>query len=173
MFAIRSETRQQNSFDKFLFASIGREDCSMPISVLSLFSRLDLDPAVEARVLVTLPQPNAAERLAHQICSLPGNTMNEREAREQAKYLILLLPGSAVRTTTKPPPAVTFSMLATAWLCSVVAIMAITFVTQLAGHYVQREPATAVVASDREAHSKPSAATGTVADARDLRAQHR
>jgi hypothetical protein len=161
MFPRRTQTQHSNSFDRFLLASIGQEDHSMPISVLSLFSRLDLDPPTEARILMMLPRSTAAEKLMKYILALPGNTLLEKKAKEQADFLVLLLPGMAAPGATKSQPPVTFGTLATAWLCSFIAIMILTLITHWAGtawHHDPAESTTVVGEPSTTGHSAPRSA---------------
>jgi hypothetical protein len=139
MFKSRSGQKSAGSFDRFLLASIGQESRSMPITVLSLFSRLDLDPTVEARILAMLPKSNAVDRLTTHILSLPGNGTDHGEASARANGLLALLPDPQLCPSTRPRQPVTFSMLATAWLCSLVLVMTITLITQWIGQSLRHD----------------------------------
>jgi hypothetical protein len=57
-------TTLSTDYDEFLFAPIGEAAPGMPLTVLSMLARLDLDPWEEAASLMHLPQEPAAQRLA-------------------------------------------------------------------------------------------------------------
>ena len=52
-----------SEFDEFLFTPIGEDRNGLPLSVLSLFARLNLDPRQEAASLAALSLEAAAGRL--------------------------------------------------------------------------------------------------------------
>ena len=79
-------------FDDFLYAPVGMERDEMPLTVLSVLARLDLDPWKEAAELSDLPRDSATQRLASLIARLPGGRWTQKEARGIAHRLIDLLP---------------------------------------------------------------------------------
>jgi hypothetical protein len=79
-------------FDDFLYAPVGMERDEMPLTVLSVLARLDLDPWKEAAELSDLPRDSATQRLASLIARLPGGPWTQTEARGIAYRLIDLLP---------------------------------------------------------------------------------
>jgi len=79
-------------FDDFLYAPVGMERDEMPLTVLSVLARLDLDPWKEAVELSELPRDCATQRLAALIVRLPGGRWTQAEAGGIALRLIKLLP---------------------------------------------------------------------------------
>jgi hypothetical protein len=74
-----SATKLRGSFrplrpdlDKFLFGEVGDETEGMPLSVISVLTRLGLDPWEEAGRLSSLPNREAVEQLARLVGELPG-----------------------------------------------------------------------------------------------------
>jgi hypothetical protein len=57
-------------FDDFLFAVIGDDRNGMPLSVVSVLARVDLDPWHEAATLAAMPGELAARRLAPLLATL-------------------------------------------------------------------------------------------------------
>jgi hypothetical protein len=91
------------SFDRFLFASIGRQENDMPLSVASALARLGTDPWIEAERLAALPRGKATEALTAMIVGMSQNHVKSSDAPDIAARLILLLPSgteniSAVET---------------------------------------------------------------------------
>jgi len=78
-------------FDAFLFASVGEEVNGVPLSLLSLFSQLGLDPRDEAARLSRLPKSAAAEQLTKLIGRATKDRWAEAETRTIADGLIRLL----------------------------------------------------------------------------------
>lgn len=97
-------TPLRNDFDAFLFASIGEDSSGIPVSLLTVLARLDIDPWEEAASLAQLPIDAARERLAFLLATMP----NGREPDESvtiATRLVALLhqaPASQVRSTETP-----------------------------------------------------------------------
>ena len=92
-----------SEFDDFLFAVIGDDHNGMPLSVVSVLARVDLDPWHEAATLAALPGELAAQRLAPLLATLPERTLQQMSAATTAVRLIALLPR---RTNPATPPAV-------------------------------------------------------------------
>jgi hypothetical protein len=84
--------RLQPDLDKFLFAEVGGETDEMPLSVISVLTRLGLDPWQEASRLSSLGNREAVEQFARLIAEIRGNSRPSREAREIASGLVPLLP---------------------------------------------------------------------------------
>jgi hypothetical protein len=82
----------------FLFASIGKEESGVPLSVLSALTRLDLDPWAEGARLTTLPKEAAARALTALIARFPADRRSSSDVHEVAARLVELLP--------KPPSVV-------------------------------------------------------------------
>ena len=87
-------------FDPFLFASVGEEIDGVPLSVLSVLTRLDLDPREEAARLSHLTKEAAADQLATMISRLSDRRWTLSEAHRIAVRLIERLPMS--NTAGKP-----------------------------------------------------------------------
>jgi hypothetical protein len=88
-------------FDPFLFASVGEEIDGVPLSVLSVLTRLDLDPREEAARLSHLTKEAAADQLASMIARLSDRSWTLSETRRIADRLIERLPTSPAG---KPDP---------------------------------------------------------------------
>jgi hypothetical protein len=85
----------QPEFDDFLFATVGEEINGMPLSTISMLTRLGFDPWQEAGRLASIVKREAVDQLDLIIARLPGtNWVNERRA-EIARNLIDLLPHRA------------------------------------------------------------------------------
>jgi len=91
-----------SEFDNFLFASIGDDRNDMPLSVLSVLARLDIDPWQEAAELARLPRETATQRLASSIASLPYGPSAYLEHGTIAARLIALLPRQANSKISSP-----------------------------------------------------------------------
>jgi hypothetical protein len=79
-------------FNAFLFSAIGEGRNGMPLSVVSLLARRDLDPWLEATSLAAMPADAAARRLDSLIRSLPDQPLTLPDSRTIATRLIALLP---------------------------------------------------------------------------------
>ena len=79
-------------FDEFLFAPLSEDRDEMPLSVLSAFARLDVDPWEEAAKLAQLPRSSATERLVSLIAALPDGSSARLDAGRASARLIALLP---------------------------------------------------------------------------------
>jgi hypothetical protein len=80
-----------SEFDDFLFAPI-EERNGLPLSVVSLLARMDLDPWQEAASLASLPAEAAAQRLTSLLGLLPSPPMQQPDPRTTAARLVQLLP---------------------------------------------------------------------------------
>ena len=80
-----------SEFDDFLFAPI-EERNGLPLSVVSLLARMDLDPWQEAASLAGLPAEAAAQRLTSLLGLLPDPPMQQPDPRATAARLVQLLP---------------------------------------------------------------------------------
>ena len=103
----------RSEFDEFLFASVGDDSNAMPLSVLSMLARLDIDPWQEAAELARSPGKIATERLASLIAAPPNGLAAHLDPTTIAARLITLLPhrsgSSASRRTVFGAGAVTNS----------------------------------------------------------------
>jgi len=93
-----SVTYLTRQFDDFLFARIDEAGDAMPLSVLSMLARLDVDPWEEAAKLARLPRAAAAKRLVDFIAATPGAPQNAKTISDR---LLNLLP-SSVSTGSLP-----------------------------------------------------------------------
>jgi hypothetical protein len=78
--------------DNFLFATVGAEQEGIPLSMVSVLTRLGLDPWEEAGRLSSLSKREAVEQLARLIAELPDAHRPLPEAREIAGGLVQQLP---------------------------------------------------------------------------------
>ena len=81
-----------SEYDNFLFAPIGDDRNGMPLSVVSLLGRMDLDPWEEAARLAGLPADAAVQKLALLLRALPDQSMLQADPDGAATRLIALLP---------------------------------------------------------------------------------
>ena len=84
--------RLGSEFNAFLFSPIGEGRNGMPLSVVSLLARWDLDPWLEAASLAAMPADVAAQRLDSLIRTLPDQLLTLPDSRTIATRLIALLP---------------------------------------------------------------------------------
>lgn len=92
----------RRDLDQFLFASVGEEVDGVPLSIVSTFARLGLDPWEEAGRLSALGDQEAAEQLARLIAELPGRSCPLGEARIVARPLVVLLPTNEIARRAAP-----------------------------------------------------------------------
>jgi hypothetical protein len=88
-------------FNNFLFALVGEDRNGMPLSVVSVLARMDLDPWVEAASLADLPAETAARKLASWLDALSDPALKPASPDTRAVRLIALLPR---RATPNSPP---------------------------------------------------------------------
>ena len=91
-----------SEFNDFLFALVGEDRNGMPLSVVSVLARMELDPWVEAASLADLPAETAARKLAGWLDVLPDPTLKPASPDTRAARLIALLPRR--RNPDSPPP---------------------------------------------------------------------
>ena len=89
-------------FNDFLFALVGEDRNGMPLSVVSVLARMNLDPWVEAACLADLPAETAARKLAAWLDALSDPALKPAGPDTRALGLIALLPRRV--THTAPPP---------------------------------------------------------------------
>jgi hypothetical protein len=92
-------------FDHFLFASLGEDRNGLPLSVVSLFGRLDLDPWQEAGNLAALSAEAAARRLARSLDTLTDPVLRPADPRATILRLLALLPARAATLLQRPTGA--------------------------------------------------------------------
>lgn len=87
-----SSLRLGPEFDDFLFAPVGEDRNGLPLSIVSLLGRLDLDPWLEAASLAGQPAEAAVQRLAALLAALPVPSLKQADPGAMAAQLIALLP---------------------------------------------------------------------------------
>lgn len=100
--------RLGSEFDAFLFSLIGEDRNGLPLSVVSLLARRDLDPWQEAASLAKLPADAAIQKLVALIWAHPAPPVPSPDRGATATRLIALLPrwpDSNIRTPEKPAEA--------------------------------------------------------------------
>lgn len=106
------------AFERFLYAPVGEDEGGSSVSVLSLLSRLKLDPWEEAADLAALSREAAEVRLGQLLALCRDVPALGQENRAVAKTLISLLPGRRTRqeAVAAPPrriPAISWAALLT------------------------------------------------------------
>ncbi len=79
-------------FDNFLYSAISDDTNQIPVSVLSVLARHDIDPWHEAAQLAQMPKTTAIARLASMISSVNLDLTPQSSAETIAARLIELLP---------------------------------------------------------------------------------
>jgi hypothetical protein len=92
-----------SEFNDFLFALVGEDRNGMPLSVVSVLARMQLDPWVEAASLADLPAETAARKLAAWLDVLPDPTLKPASPDTRAARLIALLPRRRHPDSPLPP----------------------------------------------------------------------
>jgi hypothetical protein len=87
-----SSLRLGPEFDAFLFAPVGEDRNGLPLSIVSLLGRMDLDPWLEAASLAEQPAEAAVQRLAALLAALPVPSLKRTDPGAVAARLIALLP---------------------------------------------------------------------------------
>ena len=107
-----------SEFGDFLFATVGEERMGVPLSVLSAFTRLGLDPWLEAARLSDLPKDFAIATLSGMIARLPVGRWEPSETRGIAARLVEFLPqrGPAARANPAKAGAVARARRPRVWL---------------------------------------------------------
>jgi len=91
-----------SEFNDFLFALVGEDRNGMPLSVVSVLARMELDPWLEAASLADLPAETAAQKLAAWLDVLPDPTLKPASPDTRAARLIALLPRRRNRDSPAP-----------------------------------------------------------------------
>ncbi|MEP6549321.1 MAG: hypothetical protein ABJD53_17825 [Gammaproteobacteria bacterium] len=89
--------KMPSDYSDFLYASIVEEANGMPLTVLSILARADLDPWQEAAQFTNLPRETAEQVLAEIIARQSSGLPTDTDPRMIAERLVALLPG---RTTS-------------------------------------------------------------------------
>jgi hypothetical protein len=95
-----------SEFDAFLFAPLGEDRNGMPVSVVSLLARMNLDPWQEAGDLATLPPEAAASRLACSLDTLTDPILRQANSRSMVLSLLALLPRRTPAASHAPGAAI-------------------------------------------------------------------
>lgn len=95
----------RQEFDAFLHAPIGGEPNEMPLSVLSGFSRLRIDPWLETAALSGLSKADAKASLATTVARLPRHRWTDADCETIAERLVELLPSPSSPKSTLPQSA--------------------------------------------------------------------
>lgn len=82
----------RTEFDAFLFAPVGEDRSGMPLSVVSLLARLDLDPWQAAAELAALSPEFAAQKLVLMLSILPIPSLQSSNSLLIARRLVAKLP---------------------------------------------------------------------------------
>jgi hypothetical protein len=83
MKSVVSKSTLGSEFDEFLFTPIGEDRNGLPLSVVSLFGRMNLDPWQEAGHLAALSADAAGKRLALSLDTLTDPTLREATPKRQ------------------------------------------------------------------------------------------
>jgi hypothetical protein len=96
---IRPAPALRPDFDAFLFANVDDVARDVPLRVVSVLARLDLDPWAEAAELTLMFKETAVERLTALLTNLPDSSPTGADSRTIASRLIGLLPTTAGHTS--------------------------------------------------------------------------
>jgi hypothetical protein len=130
-----------SEFDAFLFSPIGDERNGMPLSVVSLLARRDLDPWQEAASLAAMPADAATRRLDALIRALPDQPLTLPDSGTIATRLIALLPrwtDPNIRPPEKQGKAADAEALALSRRTTVVAMIVLISMMVLIGAQLAR-----------------------------------
>jgi hypothetical protein len=91
-----------SEFDNFLFTPLGEDENGLPVSVVSLLARINLDPWQEAGELAALPPEAAAKRLAGSLDTLMDPVLRRANTETMVLRLLALLPRSVSAAARTP-----------------------------------------------------------------------
>jgi hypothetical protein len=91
--------RLGSEFDAFLFAPVG-DQTGMPISVVTMLARLDVDPWQEAARLAALAPEAAAQNVASMLKAIPDPALQGDDLLGIASRLVARLPRPTPATAT-------------------------------------------------------------------------
>jgi hypothetical protein len=95
----------RTDFDAFLFAPIGDDTNGLPLTLLSVFARLGIDPWEEAADLAHLPLEPALQRLTSRLEAAPNaRPASAADTVNIATRLIALLHRAPARKASAPEP---------------------------------------------------------------------
>jgi hypothetical protein len=125
-----------SEFDAFLFAPIGEDRNGLPLSIVSLLARMNLDPWQEAAGLAGLPAEAATQKLASLLAASPVPSLKPADPATMATRLITLLPrrtdpaaralGMVRAGATVHPRTVIDAILFAIWLIWLLGMMSLT-----------------------------------------------
>jgi hypothetical protein len=92
----------RKDFDEFLFAPVGVDASGMPLTLLTVFARLGIDPWEEAADLSHLSREPAMQRLASRLETMPNAPATAADTVNLATRLIALLHRSPPRKVVLP-----------------------------------------------------------------------
>lgn len=101
---VDSKSPLGSEFDRFLFTPLGEDKNGLPLSVVSLLARIDLDPWQEAGYLAALPLEAAATRLGRSLDTLMDPVLRQSNSETRVLRLLALLP-RAVPAEARTPLA--------------------------------------------------------------------
>ena len=87
-----SSTLPPSKFERFLLSNVGIQSNGMPLTVLSLFARIGVDPWREAENLSLLPNELAVSSLARAISRFPPDSGARLDVAVLASDLVDRLP---------------------------------------------------------------------------------
>jgi hypothetical protein len=93
-------------FDRFLFSPLGEDRNGLPLSVVSLLARMNLDPWQEAGALADLPAEAAARRLTFSLDTLQDPILRQTISETMVLRLLALLPGRSPAAVQTPAVSV-------------------------------------------------------------------
>lgn len=161
-----ANSRLGSEFDAFLFASLGDDRNGLPLSIVSLLGRMNLDPWQEAASLADLPTEAAAQKLASLLAAVPVPSLKQANPDTMATRLIALLPrrtdlqarvlGMVRVRATAHPRIVMRAILFAIWLIWLLGITAIAARRDVPTHAETRAQAPLAMPSQ----TPPTAASG-------------
>jgi hypothetical protein len=87
---------QATGFERFLYSFVGQDANGLPLSVLSVIARHDVDPWEEAAKLSQLPERAAVSQLVSMLGAPPQGPPDSEQQTRTAARLIALLPPRCV-----------------------------------------------------------------------------
>jgi hypothetical protein len=94
-----AKPRLGSEFDAFLFAPVG-DQTGMPISVVTMLARLDVDPWQEAARLAALAPEAATQNVASMLKAMPDPSLQRDDVLTIASRLVARLPRPTPASTT-------------------------------------------------------------------------
>lgn len=118
----------RHDYDEFLFAPIAVATNGLPLTVVSILARLDVDPWDEAASLARLPREPAEQRLVLLLEALPEGTVPPAERPAIASRLVAMLhrptpPGVVISSAPAPVGVVKPRRIGLAIYCLIALIL--------------------------------------------------